>query len=366
MSKNAFLAGVAATLVLGAAACSSDQPPTPGPAAVYTTNWASNTIAEFPANPDGSLRGPAISISAGPGPTHPQGSVRSHDGTWLYVSNWGTAGITPFRIGPDGTLTASPTVPGPAPAPVTPSGIALSPDGGHLYTANFSNGAAGTISEYRVSADGLPHGVITVAAHGQGTTGVAISSDEHTLVSANSGSGDLSVFRIAPDGSLDRVRTLATGGGAFFAAITPDSQRVLVTNSAVNTISLVSLASGSVSTVADPADDPHGIVLDATGRHAYVANFAKGTGPGFITTFAIDATGIHLIGRPVSSGGNGAEGIALSHDGKTLYNANYNATGPGSVTSYPIAPDGTVGTGRPPVPTGGRQPDLGSITVSGR
>lgn len=175
--ENAFLAGAAATLVLGAAACSSDQPP----AAVYATNWASNTIAEFPTNPDGSLRGPAISISAGPGPTHPQGSVRSHDGTWLYVSNWGTAGITPFRIGPDGTLTASPTVPGPAPAPVTPSGIALSPDGGHIYTANFGN-----------------------------------------------------------------------------------------------------------------------------------------------------------------------------------------ATGPGSVTSYPIAPDGTVGTGRPPVPTGGRQPDLGSITVSGR
>jgi DNA-binding beta-propeller fold protein YncE len=249
---------------------------------------------------------------------------------------------------------------------VTPSGIALTPDGAHLYTANFSNGGPGTISEYRVSADGLPHGVITVPAHGGGTTGVTVSPDGHTLVSANSSSGDISLFRIAPDGGLDWVRTLATGGGAFFVAITPDGRRALVTNSTVDTISLVDLTSDAVSTVANPADDPHGIVLDAKGQHAYVADFANGTGPGFITTFTIDATGIRLAGPPVPSGGNGAEGIAVSHDGKTLYNANYNADGAGSVTSYPIAPDGTLGKGRPPVLTGGRQPDLGSVTVSTR
>jgi DNA-binding beta-propeller fold protein YncE len=132
--------------LVGVTAACSAAPPAPGPNAVYVTNWASDTIAAYATNDDGSLRGPALSISVGTGQTHPQGSVRSHDGKWLYVENWGTADITPYRIEDDGRLTAGPSAAGPSPKPVTPSGIALSPDGKHLYTANFSNGEDGTVS----------------------------------------------------------------------------------------------------------------------------------------------------------------------------------------------------------------------------
>lgn len=371
MPKRMFAGGAVLLLAVASAACSADKPAaapeSPGPGAVYVTNWASSTIALYARNRDGSLRGPAISISAGTAKTHPQGSVRSRDGKWLYVSNWGTADVTPFRIEADGLLTAFPAAAGPAPAPVTPSGIALSPDGTHLYTANFSNGGAGTVSVYAISPDGLPHGVTTIPAHGRGTTGLAISPDGRTLITANSASGDASTFRIAADGSLTWVTTLATGGGAFYAAVTPDSTRVLVTNSTVNTISLLRLGADATLTplgsAPDPATEPRGIVLNGQGDRAYVANFAKGTGPGYITTFAIGATDIRAVGAAVATGSNGAEGIKLSADGLTLYNANFNANGAGSVTSYPIPADGAVGRPRPPVLTGGRQPDLGSITV---
>lgn len=370
MSKRAAAVGLAMVFTMGVAACSSGGSPegadAPGPKAVYVTHWASDTIAEFATNSDGSLRGPAISISV-PAGTHPQGSLRSRDGKWLYVGNWGTADITPFRIEDDGRLTAFPSAAGPAPKPVTPSGIALSPDGKHLYTANFSDGHDGTVSHYTVSGDGLPHGVTTIPAHGLATTGLAITPDGHTLITANSGSGDISTFRIAADGSLTWVKTLATGGGAFSVAVTPDSSRVLVTNSTVNTISLVSLTPDAqpavLATVPNPAQEPRGIVLNTKGDRAYVANFAGGTGPGHITTFVIDAMGIRANGPAVATGSNGAEGIALSHDGRTLYNANFNTNGDGSVTSYPLAADGTVGTPRAPVLTGGHQPDLGSVTV---
>ncbi|MEU8632191.1 hypothetical protein AB0C38_08495 [Amycolatopsis sp. NPDC048633] len=92
----------------------------------------------------------------------------------------------------------------------------------------------------------------------------------------------------------------------------------------------------------------------------------KGTGPGHITTFILDDAGIRSAEPAVTTGSNGAEGIALSHDGKTLYNANFTTNGDGSVTRYPIAADGTPGPARAPVLTGGHQPDLGSITVSGQ
>ncbi|MGW4485066.1 lactonase family protein [Amycolatopsis sp. NPDC004368] len=363
---NRWVAGL--VVAAGLTACSAEEPATaPGPRAVYVTNWASDTIAEFGLDADGSLKTPAISLSVGTGATHPQASIRSHDGKWLYVGNWGTRDVTPFRIEPDGHLTAFPAEHGPAPEPVTPSGIALSPDGKNLYTANFGNGGDGTVSHYRVSTDGLPHGVATVPAHGRGTTALAVSSDGRTVLTANSASGDVSAFSVAADGSLTWVTTVATGKGAFFAAITPDSAHALVTNSLADSVSFLRLGPDSrptlVSTTPNPADEPRGIVLTGRGDRAYVANFANGTGPGHITTFTVTPTGLRSAGPAVATGGNGAEGIALSPDGRTLYNANFNTNGEGSVTSYPLAPDGSIGTPRPPVLTGGRQPDLTSITL---
>jgi 6-phosphogluconolactonase (cycloisomerase 2 family) len=371
MAKRTSFTGMGVVLALVTASCSdggsSGNPAAPGPRAVYVTNWASDTIALYTTNDDGSLRSPAISLPVGAGETHPQGSVRSHDGRWLYVGNWGSADVTPFRIEADGRLTQFPSAAGPAPKPVTPSGIALNPAGNHLYTANFGNGGDGTVSHYTISPDGLPHGVATVPAHGRGTTGLTISPDGRTLITANSASGDLSAFRIAADGSLGWVTTLPTGGGAFYVAVTPDSTKVLVTNSTANTVSLLRLDDDSrlslLGSAPNPAPEPRGIVLDKSGTRAYVANFAGGTGPGYITSFAIEPATIRPSGPAVATGSNGAEGIALSGDGRTLYNANFNTDGEGSVTSYPLSDKGEIGKPRPPVLTGGRQPDLGSVTV---
>lgn len=365
------LAATAATLLMAATGCSAGDTSAneagPGPHALYVTNWKSDTIASFTIDEDGSLRSPASSTKVGSGTVNPQGSVRSHDGRWLYVANWGTADITPYRIEATGVLTALEPVAGPTPKPVTPSAVALSPDGRNLYTANFTNGGDGTVSHYRISPDGRPRGISTIPAQGRGTTGIAISADGHTLLTANMGSGDVSSFTVTSDGSPQYMMTVATGGGAFYPAITPDNRRVLVTNSTEDTISLLNLDRTSRLTVAttipNPAREPRGIVVSRGGDRAYVANFANGTGPGQITTFTLDLGGIRTLGTPAATGSNGAEGIALSRDGKTLYTANFNTDGDGSITSFAVLPDGTLGQPRPPVLTGGKQPDLGSITV---
>jgi hypothetical protein len=57
-------------------------------------------------------------------------------------------------------------------------------------------------------------------------------------------------------------------------------------------------------------------------------------------------------------------GLTVSADGHTSVSATSTSGAFFVAISYPISADGTLGRARPPVPTGGRQPDLGSITVS--
>jgi hypothetical protein len=53
----------------------------------------------------------------------------------------------------------------------------------------------------------------------------------------------------------------------------------------------------------------------------------------------------------------------MSVGGRSLYAANFNNDGDGSLTSYKVDAGGTLGPARGPVLTGGKQPDLTSITL---
>ncbi|MCZ4602450.1 beta-propeller fold lactonase family protein [Streptomyces sp. Lzd4kr] len=321
----------------------------------------------FKLNPDGSLKGKASSIPAGEHSRNPQGSVRSLDGKWLYVADWGSGSVTGYSIRQDGRLGDPKTVKGASPAPVTPSSIAISPAGRHLYTANYSNGRAGTVSHFRLTDDGTPQAVSTTLTHGRGTTGLAVSPDGHTLITSNATSGDVSSYSVGEDGTLKWVMTLPTGRGAFFPAITPDSHSAVITNSKANTLSLLKISASSrlslVNSIRSQGPEPRGIVLNRSGSLAYVANFNNGTGPGSVSTVRVDLKGIQHEGKAVATGSNGTEGIALAQDGGTVYAANFNKNGKGSVTTFPLDSKGALGQPRPPVATGGRQPDLTSITV---
>ncbi|MFE2642631.1 lactonase family protein [Streptomyces nigra] len=259
------------------------------------------------------------------------------------------------------------TVRGASPTPVTPSSIAISPDGRHLYTANYSNGKAGTVSHFRLTDDGTPQAVSTILTHGRGTTGLAVSPNGHTLITSNATSGDVSSYSVEKDGTLTWVMNLPTGRGAFFPAITPDSHSAVITNSKANTLSLLKISASSrlslVNSIRSQGPEPRGIVLNRSGSLAYVANFNNGTGPGSVSAVSVDPQGIQHEGKAVTTGSNGTEGIALARNGRTLYAANFNKNGNGSVTTFPLGSKGAIGQPRPPVATGGRQPDLTSITV---
>jgi 6-phosphogluconolactonase (cycloisomerase 2 family) len=356
--------GVGVPLLVMAAGCGGQQGAAGSPA-LYVTNWNSNNISRLAVGPDGALRAPAVTTPIAAGTENPQGSVRSADGRWLYVGNWGSGDVTAYEIRPDGSLKAGTSAKVENPPPLTPSAIVLGPTGRDLYTANNSDGGAGTVSHYRLAEPGHPAPVSTIPAHGGGTTGLCLSPDGRALLTANSGTGDVSLFSVAADGELAWRSTTKTGAGAFVTAMTPDGRHALVTNSLADTISLLSISvDGAVAvtqTVPSRAHEPRGVVLNRAGTLAYVSNFAGGTGPGAATVFRVEGGGLRFAGS-VPTGSNGSEGLALAPDEQTLYVANFNRDGQGSVTAVHLA-GGLLGTVETPVLTGGQQPDLGSITV---
>ncbi|MEV6412353.1 beta-propeller fold lactonase family protein [Kribbella sp. NPDC051718] len=142
----------------------------------------------------------------------------------------------------------------------------------------------------------------------------------------------------------------------------------MATNAGEDTLTLFRLRPGSrlerIADTAAGAHEPRGIVVDGKGRRAYVANFNGGKGAGAVTTFAIEPSGLKLLTAAAATGSSGSEGIALSSDAKALYVANFNTDGNGSITSFPVTSDGLLGPPREPIETGGRQPDLTSITLA--
>ncbi|MEV6283844.1 hypothetical protein [Kribbella sp. NPDC051770] len=71
-----------------------------------------------------------------------------------------------------------------------------------------------------------------------------------------------------------------------------------------------------------------------------------------------------VLAATVPPGAREPRGIVADPAGRRVYVANFNKDGDGSVASYRVAEDGTLGPLRGPVPTGGRQPDLTSITLA--
>ncbi len=98
------------------------------------------------------------------------------------------------------------------------------------------------------------------------------------------------------------------------------------------------------ATLAAETDSPEFLALDQTHRFLYVANYINnylGERAGSISSYAIDAaTGDLKFLNRISSRGAGPAHIAVDHTNKVLLVANYQG---GSVVSYPINPDGSVG-----------------------
>ncbi len=150
---------------------------------------------------------------------NPFGSAMTPDGQFLFVSNpedGANGTVSSFRVNANGTLTPVVQALGVAPAN-HPLNMAVSPDGDHLYVAaRLSN----SVLAYTINANGTLTAV-PGSPFGTGGTdgkGVAITPDGEHLYVSNNVSDNVSRFTVLPSGALT-----SAGAPTALPGATPDA-----------------------------------------------------------------------------------------------------------------------------------------------
>lgn len=210
-------------------------------------------------------------------------------------------------------------------------GSPVSPDGRYVYAANRSN--PGNISAYRIVPDGsltpVPGSPFTA---GIGPQALAITPDGRPLYAVNGDSGNVSGFNIARDGSL----TAAPGSPVIAdfdpraLAVSPDGKYLYEVNRQnfvlPGDVFVYRIANdGSLSEIAGSPYTAglarYGIAISANGANVYVLNAIAGD----ISAYTAAANGslTPVAGSPFPTFGSGPTGIAVTPDGASLYSSNF-------------------------------------------
>jgi 6-phosphogluconolactonase len=176
-------------------------------------------------------------------------------GTKLVGTEVGTSVIDSFTVGSDGRLTAAPDSPFPAQG-LGPFGSEFRPTNpGQLFVSNAHNVGAGTgtISAYADSSNGTLSPVAGSPFTDQQTAPcwVEITHDGQFLFTVNTGSGEISRYQIAPDGTLTLLGSTPvgkTGGvGAVDARLSPDGRYLYVDESRIGAVGAFAVNGGNLT-----------------------------------------------------------------------------------------------------------------------
>jgi 6-phosphogluconolactonase len=188
-------------------------------------------------------------------------------GTKLVGTEVGTSTIDSFTVGFDGRLTAAPGSPFPAQG-LGPFGSEFRPtNAGQLFVSNAHNVGAGTgtVSAFTDSFNGTlsPVAGSPFADRQTAPCWVEISHDGQFLFTVNTGSGEISRYRIAPGGTLTLLGSTPvgeTGGaGAVDARLSPDGRFLYVDESRIGAVGAFAVRGGSLTELAtSPTSLPAG------------------------------------------------------------------------------------------------------------
>lgn len=287
---------------------------------VYATNDATNTVAAFTMNADGTL----TPIPGSPFPTlgtTPNGLAVSNDETLLFVTNFASNNVSVFDIESNGALTLVSGSPlGVANQPL--SVFADSPDS-LLF---LSHSGPGSVGVYAVGSGGSSLTAIggSPFAAGGGERGLDVNAARTRLYVADGSNDTVSGFTIAGGGAL----TAATGSP--FAAGTqptavllhPSLSVLYVSNDMTNDIYVYSIAgNGSLTSVQTAScgascKGTAGMVIDAANNRLFAVNGGSSAAPSRdVSVFDINpATGAltAVSGSPFPTGASTGRGSAIA------------------------------------------------------
>lgn len=197
----------------------------------------------------------------------------------VYTANVGS--ISAFNIDPlTGALSEMRGSPVFAAFGESPQALKISPDGQFLFV---TNGLAGTVSTYKLNADGLPVEAADPVATGLFPVGLVVDPAGKFVYVANTDADDVTSFSITPGTGVlvpvDR-RSVQAGCAPMELAIDPESKFLFVSCSGIGENSIeqfdINSATGSVAAVpqAFPTGlntTPRGVAVDTTGRFLFSA-----------------------------------------------------------------------------------------------
>lgn len=286
---------------------------------------------------------------------------------YAYTANFGDNTVSSYAIN---ATTGQLRHNGYVAAGANPHSVAVHPSGNFVYVTNFGNSVSG-LSAYRVEAGGrLSPFDSSVPCGNCGARSVTITPSGNFLYIAYQTAGAVEGYRINADGSL-------TSNGGVYSVPSPISMVIdraglyaYVTSLSGNTVSAFRIdSSGALVSVDTNATDAgtqssiaagngaSNVLLDPTGRFAYVANYYDGS----VSAFRVDASSGALTSNGTTTAANGARRMAVHASGKFLYVANHLAD---SVSLFTIHPDTGVLTGAGTV--AGSAPTSVSIDASGK
>ena len=224
----------------------------------------------------------------------PLGVAATPNGQFVYVADGSGGNVSVISSETNGVV-ATISVPG------TPEGIAVSPDGSTVYVADGQN--SDTVSVIATASNTVT-GTIEV---GNFPVGVAVSPDGSTVYVTNYQDNSVSVISTA----TDTVTSISGFGAPYGVAVSPDGSTLYVADLGDNTVSVVSTATDAVTSTINVGQISRFAALTPDGSTLYVGSESNSISAISTTT---DTPSSVTVANTSSD-----FGVAVTPDGSTLY-----------------------------------------------
>ena len=241
--------------------------------------------------------------------------ARAGDGTLTYAGTYATGGTgTGANLGSQGAVT-------------------LADNGKHLFAVNAGSD---TISQFSVRNDGLR---LEATFSSNGDLPISLTANKNLLYVLNAGSSTITGFKIDGNGrveSIDGSTQSLLGTAPAQVAFSPNGSELVVTEKGTRTLDTFAVSGGVAQPgVSSPSAGatPFGFAFDGLGR-AFVSEAA-----GSASSYAIDASGAHLISGAVATHQGAPCWLVVTTDGRYAYTAN---AGGATISGFSIAANGAL------------------------
>ncbi len=209
------------------------------------------------------------------------------------------------------------------------------------------NAGSDDVSVFRAG----PHGLrLTDREPSGGDQPISVDAHDGLVYVLNAGgAGGVAGFRLGRDGDLQAIpgsgQPLSTGASApAQVAVSPDGDRVVVTEKAANVIDSYRIGRdgrlGAAVVTTSAGTTPFGFAFDRRGRLFVSEAFGGAAGASAVSSYApLRGGAFGLLSGSVASLQTAACWVAVTGDGRYAYAGN---TGSDSITGYAISPSGAV------------------------